>query len=77
MVLMPVLVSPMHEDGSPDQEGYARLLDYLFSRTRLPVCGVLGSGSENFTMPHAHRVEANQDRGRAHAGAHDPDRRLQ
>ena len=55
--VMPVLVSPMHEDGSPDREGYARLLDYLFEN---PLAGlwVLGSGSENFTMPHAHRVEA-------------------
>ena len=55
--VMPVLVSPMHEDGSPDREGYARLLDYLFEN---PLAGlwVLGSGSENFTMPHAHRIEA-------------------
>ena len=54
--VMPVLVSPMHEDGSPDREGYARLLDYLFEN---PLAGlwVLGSGSENFNMPYAIRLE--------------------
>ena len=55
--VIPVLVSPMHEDGSPDRDGYARLLDYLFEN---PLAGlwVLGSGSENFTMSYAHRLEA-------------------
>lgn len=53
--VIPVLVSPMHEDGSPDKGGYERLLEHLFEN---PLAGlwVLGSGSENFTMPYDDRV---------------------
>ena len=54
--IMPVLVSPMHEDGSPDQEGYVKLLDYLYE-SELPGLWALGSASEAFNMSHEHRVE--------------------
>lgn len=55
--VMPVLVSPMHEDGSPDRAGYARLLDYLLDH-QLAGLWVLGSGGENFHMSYAHRLDA-------------------
>lgn len=58
--VMPVLVSPMHEDGSPDREGYARLLDHIFQDSDAPIPGlwVLGSTGENFQMSYAHRLES-------------------
>ena len=54
--IIPVLVSPMHEDGSPDHEGYHNLLDHIYEH---PVGGlwVLGSASEDFLMSFDHRVE--------------------
>ena len=54
--IMPVLVSPVHEDGSLDHEGFTRLLDHIYEA---PVVGLwlLGSASENFMMPHEDRVE--------------------
>ena len=57
--MMPVLVSPMAEDGSPDEQGYSRLLDYVLEH---PVCGfwVLGSASEDFLMSYEHRLRATQ-----------------
>ena len=55
--IVPVLLSPMHKDGRPDQEGYQKLLDHLF-QTPLPALWVLGSAGEAFNLPHAHRVEA-------------------
>lgn len=57
--VMPVLVSPMHEDGRPDADGFARLLDYIFEDPKVPIPGlwVLGSGGENFQMAYRHRVE--------------------
>jgi len=57
--IMPNLVSPMHEDGSPDRDGYIRLLDYLFEAP-LPGLWVLGSAAEAFNMSHEHRVEVTQ-----------------
>ena len=55
--IMPVLVSPMNEDATPDEEGYRRLLDYVFEA---PICGLwmLGSASEDFLMSRHHRVAA-------------------
>jgi 4-hydroxy-tetrahydrodipicolinate synthase len=57
--VIPVLASPMHEDGSPDHQGYARLLDHIFADPKAPLPGlwVLGSGGENFQMAYRHRVE--------------------
>ena len=54
--IIPVLVSPMHEDGSPDHEGYRNLLRHLY---RHPIGGLwmLGSASEDFLMSEAHRLE--------------------
>ena len=54
--IIPVLVSPMNEDGSPDHKGYHNLLDHIFEH---PVGGlwVLGSASEDFLMSFEHRVE--------------------
>jgi len=76
--IMPVLLSPLHEDGSPDHEGFARLLDYIY---RYPVPGlwVLGSAGEAFILPYRHRVEiarivADHMKGRTHliVGCGDP-----
>lgn len=55
--IMPVMVSPMHQDGAPDHDGYIRLMDYML---QYPLAGlfVLGSGSENFHMSYDHRLEA-------------------
>jgi len=55
--MMPVLLSPMHEDGSPDHDGYVKLLDYLYE-TPLPGLWALGSAGEAFNMSYEHRVEA-------------------
>lgn len=56
--VMPVLASPMHPDGSPDHDGFARLLDYIFEDPEAPIPGlwVLGSSGENFQMAYRHRV---------------------
>jgi dihydrodipicolinate synthase/N-acetylneuraminate lyase len=51
----PVLLSPMHEDGSPDEVGYARLLDHIF-QAEIPGLWVLGSASEAFSMSYDERV---------------------
>ena len=55
--IMPVLVSPMNEDATPDRDGYHRLLDFIFEA---PICGIwmLGSASEDFLMSREHRLEA-------------------
>jgi dihydrodipicolinate synthase/N-acetylneuraminate lyase len=68
--VMPVLVSPMREDGRPDQAGYVRLLDHVL---QYPIAGlwVLGSGSENFHMSYAHRLEATRIIAE-HAGGRTP-----
>ena len=29
--IIPVLVSPVHEDGSPDEEGYHRLIEHTMA----------------------------------------------
>lgn len=54
--IVPVLVSPMNEDGSPDQDGYHKLLDHIYAH---PVAGLwmLGSASEDFLMSLEHRVQ--------------------
>lgn len=52
--VVPVLMSPIQEDGSPDEEGYHRLLDFT-----APHAGgywVLGSASEDFLIPYPDRV---------------------
>lgn len=54
--IMPVLMTPMHEDGSPDHKGCIKLLDYLY-QTPLPGLWALGSGGEAFNISHEHRVE--------------------
>jgi dihydrodipicolinate synthase/N-acetylneuraminate lyase len=54
--ILPVLLSPMHEDGTPDPAGYARLLDHIFQNP-MPGLWVLGSASEAFGMSYKHRVE--------------------
>ena len=54
--IIPVLLSPMHEDGSPDRAGYVRLLDHIFEHP-IPGLWVLGSASEAFCMSYEHRVE--------------------
>ncbi len=54
--MMPVLLSPMHEGGSPDHDGYVKLLDYLYE-TPLPGLWALGSAGEAFNMSYEHRVE--------------------
>lgn len=60
--VMPVLASPMHEDGSPDREGFGRLLDYIFEDPKAPIPGlwVLGSSGENFQMAYRHRLEVTE-----------------
>lgn len=55
--ILPVLLSPMHEDGSPDPTGYERLLDHIFQNS-IPGLWVLGSASEAFGMSYEHRLEA-------------------
>lgn len=54
--VVPVLVSPMNEDGSPDIEGYHRLLDFIY---QYPVGGlwILGSASEDFLISFDDRVQ--------------------
>ena len=57
--IIPVLVSPINEDGSIDQQGYTKLLDFVME---YPVGGhwILGSASEDFLMTHADRVKSTQ-----------------
>ncbi|MFN2487902.1 MAG: dihydrodipicolinate synthase family protein [Acidimicrobiia bacterium] len=56
---MPVLVSPMNQDGSPDEPGFHRLIDHIYTDPEAPIPGlwVLGSTGENFMMSFDHRVE--------------------
>ena len=46
----------MDETGAPDEDGYARLLDFMLS---YPICGIwmLGSASEDFLMSYEHRLQ--------------------
>lgn len=57
--VMPVLVTPMHEDGRPDERGVERLLGHIFNDPQAPIPGlwVLGSTGENFLMSYKHRLE--------------------
>jgi len=54
---MPVLVTPLHADGSIDVEGHERLLDHVLAH---PLAGlwILGSASEDFLLTHEQSVEA-------------------
>ena len=53
--IIPVLVSPMQQDGSPDEEGFSKLVAFTL---KYPVGGywILGSASEDFLMSHEERV---------------------
>ncbi len=55
--ILPVLLSPMEADGSPDSAGYMRLLDHIFQNP-IPGLWVLGSASEAFGMSYEHRLAA-------------------
>jgi len=57
--VMPVLVSPMREDGSPDEAGFGKLIEHIYADPEAPIPGlwVLGSTGENFMMSFDHRVE--------------------
>lgn len=55
--IIPVLVSPINEDGSIDKKGYTSLLDHTLKH---PIGGywILGSASEDFLMSYSDRVQA-------------------
>ena len=55
--IIPVLVSPMNQDGSPDEQGYRKLVEFTM---KYPIGGywILGSASEDFLMSHDDRVLA-------------------
>ena len=76
--IMPVLVTPMHKDGSPDLDGHVKLLEHVMKK---PIVGlwILGSASEDFMLDHDHRVEITKtvaetvgDRTHVIAGLSDP-----
>ena len=53
--VLPVLVSPVNQDGTIDQQGYHNLLDHTMQS---PICGywILGSASEDFMISYDDRV---------------------
>jgi 4-hydroxy-tetrahydrodipicolinate synthase len=55
--IIPVLVSPVNQDGSLDEQGYHGLLEYTLKH---PIGGywMLGSAGEDFMMTHRDRVRA-------------------
>ena len=54
--IIPVTVTPMNEDGSPDEPGHQRFIEHLLKH---PIGGLwsLGSAGENFLMPYEHRLQ--------------------
>jgi len=53
--IVPVLVSPVADDGKPDDAGYRKLLDFTLAH---PIVGywILGSASEDFVMSYEDRL---------------------
>lgn len=65
--LVPVMVSPMLHDGTPDPEGIHRLVHFLVNRR----CGglwVLGSASEDLNMSFEEKVTVARETAAAAAG---------
>jgi len=52
--IVPVLVSPINEDTSPDEQGYRKLLDFTLPHS--VGYWILGSASEDFLIGHGDRV---------------------
>lgn len=57
--IVPVLISPVNDDGAPDEQGYHKLIDFTL---RSPIAGywTLGSASEDFVMTYDDRVHIAQ-----------------
>ena len=54
--IVPVPVTPLLEDGSPDSVGHGKLLEYLLAQ-EIGGLWVLGSASEDFLLTFAQRVD--------------------
>jgi len=53
--IVPVLVSPVDDDGTPDDAGYRKLLDFTLGHP-IVAYWILGSASEDFVMTYEDRL---------------------